>query len=36
MVSVMAQDTLAATLVDDGLLLLDGKDGSLPCLSDVV
>ena len=36
MVSVTAQDTLAATLVDDGLLLLDGKDGALPCLSDVV
>ena len=36
MVSVSAQDSLAATLVDDGMLLLDGQDGAMPCLGDIV
>ena len=30
MVSVAAQDALAATLVDDAVLLLDGADGEVP------
>jgi hypothetical protein len=36
MLSVAAQDSLASTLVDDSLLLLDGQDGVEPVLSDIV
>lgn len=36
MLSVCVQDSLAATLVDDGALLLDGADGAEPPLGDVL
>ena len=36
MLAVTSQDALAATLVDDGVILLDGHEGSMPCLAEVV
>ena len=36
MIAVAAQDSLAATLVDDAVVLLDGQDGPEPLLSDVL
>ena len=36
LLSCAQQDTLAATLVDDGLLLLDGHDAALPLIVDVI
>ena len=36
MIAVTARDTLAATLVDDAVVLLDGHDGPEPLLCDVV
>ena len=35
-IAVTATDSLAATLVDDALLLLDGHDGIEPVLGDIV
>ena len=35
LLSVAQQDALAASLVDDGLLLLDGRDGPVPCAAEV-
>ena len=36
MLSCTQQDTLAATLVDDAILLLDGHDAAAPELSEVL
>ena len=36
MLSCCQQDTLAASLLDEGLALLDGTDGADPVLMDVV
>ena len=36
LLSCAQQDALAATLVDDGILLLDGHDGAVPEAADVV
>ena len=36
LLSCAQQDSLAATLVDDGILLLDGHDASLPLVADVM
>ena len=36
MIAVTAQDSLAATLIDDGVILLDGREGAMPCLAEVV
>ena len=36
LLSIAQQDALAATLVDDGVLLLDGHDAAVPLVTDVV
>ena len=36
LLSCAQQDALAATLVDDGVLLLDGHDGAIPEAADVI
>ena len=36
MLSCTQQDTLAATLVDDAILLLDGHDAAEPAVSEVL
>ena len=36
LLSIAQQDSLAATLVDDGVLLLDGHDAVVPLVTDVV
>ena len=36
LLSIAQQDSLAATLVDDGVLLLDGHDAAVPLVTDVV
>ena len=36
LISIAAQDALAATLVDDTEVLLDGHDGVKPVLGDVI
>ena len=36
LLSIAQQDALASTLVDDGLIALDGHDDSIPLVAEVV